>query len=118
MFGLSKSKQLSIKYISMRLILIAVIAVGGVELFSPAGANPALAQEGTVTEPQNNIEPEKVGSEDVADFLNFLFEIKICLKDRRFSRWYYYVLFWKQFKRSLHKCQLTVYQIQCCLNFY
>jgi hypothetical protein len=60
---MSQSKQSNIKTVLLRLIFAAVIAAGGVGLFLPVGVSPALAQEGTVTDGQTNIEaapPENV----------------------------------------------------------
>jgi hypothetical protein len=47
MLSLNQSKQLNQKTVVLRLILLAVIAVMGLYLVSPAGVRPALAQGGT-----------------------------------------------------------------------
>ena len=58
MLSLNQSKQLNLKTVSLRLIVMAVIAVTGVGLFSQADVSPALAQEGTVTASPKNTESD------------------------------------------------------------
>lgn len=62
---MSQSGQLAPRKISLQSIVIAIIAAGGIGLFAQTLVSPALAQEGTATESQTNIEadsPENEGA--------------------------------------------------------